>query len=1083
MPTEYVKNANEKGAVDTYAFPEFAAPSEFPVVVARMDDISKRMLRNSTNIRHHYRMRPDLVKILLSILLIVLLALIFRATANEGFTGDTIMNKVQDRANPLAAQQNPVTNPASQIGITQASGSSLRSMSQTALNIPMQVPEGGGGLFTTKSPVNTLSPRIDNESSFLSLVNFCKNTGASMSDPFSDPNFAANCGMCTSSGTLITGETFTTPTGVVVYQKDKDSVNDTQTKNRYKFPRAIPSLNSATCQGASLSDDTVAPVLAINSKMLKEIKGRNACRTNQTFGNSCGQCTADTNSWSYVENPPNGGISETTLVLYGKGTVQVSVQGAAVGSPKSLSMTATVINIGIVTEGSTIKVSVTPDSAGNSPMLYAAMKNTLPNGSDLYLPFDDLINKDEVTGSYPRRLSPMFFADVNLALSQILPSAGQPQGSVKMILDATMPLTFVSSDQIASYDCATGPYTTSQADAELYSSGNDPCLNPPGQGPNRYSEECLQSKIFAAGCSAGGEWYASGLPGAATIGKTIGQINSWLQDMVTNHSTDPSVTKGCSGADTSTPCDQFIGTTQIPNQQCLAYLFANTGARNPRLSASYSSAESFKDFKSLQGNTDQFCQHTGTLNPSTAAGLAELKNVASGYGGYQGVDAVKAYLSDTFSKSVGNLDINMDDSAGGRKTSWTKCFGIQVDDVPVVTTNIIIPKTNIAASFSRGAAYATVNRVDSGQAQQPGTLVLVDKGETQVNLYWVYFKVPPNPPTIDQTLYISGPGIANPQWQASDGARTVSPGLWGYVKSIPNGLYDALVVKLQDAAPGGMFQNSSVWPGAVDLANNSSTAIYSFVAKSPEKLAKSLAHETMKSGAVKVNPCPPATGNPVYESVEVGTPGNSPWYGWGGWENNAPPAGNGVKWIWATKNANSDAPAGPYYNFSYNYCNNQNITSALLACGIDNIGTVTLNGATIFTGGGGFGQKTVTLVPGQNTIVINAMNQGGPAGVWLALTSNKPCNSWTFVPNKNYNGLACPPGSSDAVGNGRCHVQSLSAAQAMCDANPSCVGVTKDNGGYEPRSGGFQDWGGMNSWSCSNTGNILCKTDSSWVCN
>ena len=1069
-------------------------------------------------------MKPDLVKILLSVLLLVLLALLYRANAKEGYA-DTLMNKVQDRANPLAAQQNPLSNPASQIGITQASGSSLRSMSQTALNIPMQVPSLGG-LFTTKPPVNTLSPRIDNESSFLGLVDFCKNTGASMSDPFSDANFAANCGMCTSSGTLITGEKFTSPTGVVVYQKDKDNVNDTQTKNRYKFPRAIPSLKSATCQGATLSDDSVAPVLAITGKMLKEILGRNACRTNQTFGNSCGQCTADTNSWSYVENPPNGGISETTLYLYGKGTVQISVQGAVVGSPKSLSMTATVINIGIVTEGSTIKVAVTSDSDGNSPMLYAAMKNTLPNGSDFYLPFDDIINKDEVTGSYPRRLSPKFFTDMNMALSQILPSAGQPRGSVQMVLDATMPLTFVSSDQIASYDCTTGPYTTSQADAELYSSDTDPCLNPAGQGPGNYSQECIQGKLFAAGCSTGGDWYTNGLPGAATAGKNLGQINSWLQDKVTNSSTDPSVTKGCYGEDTSTPCDQFIGTAQIPNQQCLAYLYANTGAQNPRLGQAYSSGG---DFLSLQKNTDQFCQPAGTLNPSTVVGLAELKSAASGYSSYKGVDAVKAYLSDTFSKAIGNLDINIDDSAGGRKTSWTKCFGIQVDDVPIVTTTIRIPATNVMASFNRGAAYATANNIcpnATGSPVYPSIEVGTPAGSPWYSwggwesgapaagngVYWIWgtqngnVDAPSNVYYNFSYIFCNTHGITN---------AVLSAGIDNYGtilingKSVFNGgagtgiINITLVPGQNTIAVNDAFNAggpAGIWLAITNPANgqvlcktNSAWVCNPGInppAPPPPPRQVSIALATSLPPTPPpppppppppANPCPPATGNPVNASIEVGTPGNSTWYGWGGWENNAPPAGNGVKWIWATKNANSDAPAGPYYKFSYNYCNNQNILSANLACGIDDIGTVYLNGIQIFSGGGGFGQKTVTLVPGQNTIVIDAANTGGPAGVWLALTKvpipvtplPPRCKAWVGpYGNQNYNGAAiCPPGSSDAqTGAGRCHVPTLSQAQANCDADPRCVGVTLDNAGFEPREGpGKTVWSGMTSWACNPT--------------
>ena len=848
-------------------------------------------------------MRDGLVKILFIIILIVFIAILFRPT--EGFD-DTVMNKVQDRANPLASGQHPLTNPSADIGIPQSSGSSLRTMSQAALNIPMQIPVERG-IFRTSSQINTLSPRIDNESSFLGLVKFCKETGASLADPFTDSNFLQNCGMCMSSGTLITGEKFTEPTGVVVYQEDKKTVYGTKDKNKYRFPRAIPSLKSATCDGASLFDDSIVPVLAIDQNMFKVITNRNYCRTHQTFGNSCGQCTSDTSSWSYVQNPPDGGIYETSLYLYGKGLVQVSVGGKPVGSAQSLSPTALIIDLGVVTEGTNIQVKVTTDKDGSSPYLYSALKNTLPNGSDFFLPFDDIVNKDEITGSYPRRMSPKFFTDMSLALSQLLPSPGQPTGKVQMILDATMPLTFVGQDQIAAYDCETGPYTMTQEDAENYISGMDPCLNPPGQGPNNYSEECIQSKLFAAGCSTGGDWYLNGLPGTATFGNTIGDINTWLQDQVANNSTDPNVAKGCYGQDLSTPCDQYIGNSEIPDQQCLAYLYSNTSAQNRRLGLGYPSGGD--KYLSLEKNTDQFCQPAGLLNPGTKIGLAELQNVAGGYSGYKGVDAVKAYLSDVFTKAVGNLDINIEDSAGGRKTSWMKCFGIPIDDVP---EEILYEKTTITRPvLINGPIHGVPDPiVDPGQIPQPP----------------ITYKPPPtnNPPVVD-------PGIKPPP-----------PG---------------------DKPPPH---------------TNNPPPIVNPVIKPPPPADKPPVPPS--------NPCTTATGSPVYPSIQVGTPGNSPWHGGGGWEINAPPVGNGVMWIWNTPNGNKGIPTtGNYYKFSYVFCNTQNITKVFIACGIDNNGSVTLNGTQIMSGAGGLGQKAATLVPGSNTIVIEAANAGGPGGVWLAI--------------------------------------------------------------------------------------------------
>lgn len=628
-------------------------------------------------------MKAGVIKILLVCVFVIFVFLLLRFTHTssntEGFN-DTIGEKVQDRANPMAAKQHPLRNPAAPIGISESSGASLRSMSQTALNVPIQVPNGDGS-FSTRDPINKASPRIDNEASFLGLVKFCKEIGSIPdTNPFANADFAANCGMCMTSGTLITGETFTQPTGIVVYSKDKDAYYAKQAANAYKFPRAIPSVKSAVCKGATVNDDSVPPILAINSKMYVEISRRNKCRIEQSYGNSCGQCVSDTTSWSYIQNPPDGGIYEVHMILYGQGTVQVSVKGNTVASNQPLGSNATVINLGVVPEDSTFQIKATPDKNGNPPRIYGVLQSTLPNGYLFYLPIEQVILVDEVSGSTPRRLSPKFFSDVERALASIIPSAGKTQ----MILNGVVALTFINPDQISFYDCQNAPYVMSQTNAELLVA--DPCLNPKGQGPNNYTDECVQSLLFNAGCGINGDWYMNGLPGAATVDATKGDINTWLAKTIPKAKTDPAVAKGCYGNDITTPCDEFIGTSSIPNQKCLAYLYSNTSLQNANVGQAYSSRDGY--YTSLNKNTAQFCQPNGSLNPNTNAGLAELQNAAKGYKGYAGVDAVKAYLTDAFTKAVGNLDINIDDSAGGRKTSWMKCFGVIINAPDSISQNL-----------------------------------------------------------------------------------------------------------------------------------------------------------------------------------------------------------------------------------------------------------------------------------------------------------------------------------------------------------------------------------------------------------
>ena len=109
-----------------------------------------------------------------------------------------------------------------------------------------------------------------------------------------------------------------------------------------------------------------------------------------------------------------------------------------------------------------------------------------------------------------------------------------PDGEIRFV---TCPKTYVTADQIAFYDCGAGPFTTIQGNGTLLTNKSDPCLNPAGQGPNTYSKACLQSRIISSGCSTEGKWYLNGLPGTATAGVPLGDIDKWMHAQ--KHKADP----------------------------------------------------------------------------------------------------------------------------------------------------------------------------------------------------------------------------------------------------------------------------------------------------------------------------------------------------------------------------------------------------------------------------------------------------------------------------------------------------------------------------------------------------------------
>ena len=152
--------------------------------------------------------------------------------------------------------------------------------------------------------------------------------------------------------------------------------------------------------------------------------------------------------------------------------------------------------------------------------------------------------------------------------------------------------------------------------------------------------------------------------------------------------------------------------------------------------------------------------------------------------------------------------------------------------------------------------------------------------------------------------------------------------------------------------------------------------------------------------------CPKPSGTPVYPIFEVGTIANNPWYRNSAWENNSPPLGNGVMWIWAEPKANSIALGDIKYTIENNFCNTANIQNAIIWGSVDNYGTLYINGTKIVDFSGPIPFTNIKLNSGTNNIKMIAYNAGkGPAGLWLAIkdstTQNlifKTDSTWVFNP-------------------------------------------------------------------------------------
>ena len=519
---------------------------------------------------------------------------------------------VQDRVNPLAAKTNPTANPAAPIGLSVAEAGSLRRMSMAALNSYTQNHTSSGGLtnvlpgnyegFDTQGiidPLDTaLSVPISDETSMLAMEKYCREytiTG----NPFDDATFAANCGVCMSTGNF--NDAANTPivntpagTGVLLYRADKDRAYARKTANNYRYPRAMPSLGRAVCAGATTQDnDANLPTLAIDAAMYSELKGQAACIFTQDYATdkSCGKCLTDPTSWTYIKQPASEGMQPTNLILVGSGLVTVTSNGQPVvdadgkeiadvalstTTPLSVGLGNFLVNgtvRGYINEGEPFVVSVKPAGV-TVPYVGGLIQSTVPNGST-YIEemYNTILTDDANSGNVPKIGQPKLgVSTFGLYVKRIIPTTPMPSGAA-MRLSCKMPMTFLSNN-LSQYTCPDGPLINSLEDANALI--KDECT---GQSPGGYSQNCLGKIILEAGCSTGGTWYSSGLPAAATTGNNVGQIRNWITAQQVNRN-QPAVSMGCYGINNSSPCDGASPGTP-PTAECLKYLYDNTSENNP----------------------------------------------------------------------------------------------------------------------------------------------------------------------------------------------------------------------------------------------------------------------------------------------------------------------------------------------------------------------------------------------------------------------------------------------------------------------------------------------------------------------
>lgn len=586
------------------------------------------------------------------------------AGAGTGADAQTVVNNI---SSPLARDINPLQKGFAEIGISSAKANEIKANVRAGLNLP-EIEIVGDGTRRLVQPSVQNEARVDDEDSFLGTVAFCAKQGRT-ENPFSDPRFATSCGMCMTKGKLLTGESFSVPTGVVVFPADREKALKDMKTNGYLYPRVIPSMNAALCEGASVGDDA-KPSLALTSQQYMDYKSRANCLKQRTVGEKgCAQCF-NTDTYTYVgENP---GVEPLTLTLYGLGLATVKSRGIVQGkekTPLSLS-TPTIIDMKRILEGQIFEITVEQGET-NGPRVSGFFSSALANGSKFQMPLENLALVDKQTGAAPRRTGFLYSPAYG---NRLVVLSGGPQKSM-LSMDITLPFTFLESDEIGTYDCPSAPLMRLKESASQFST--DPCTK---GNPGSYSAECLRQRILDAGCTPLGDAYknpqqeAGNLGISAFIDKILRYAN--MKDI------DREAAAKCTGqtAALTTPCDAFLsgaGARAAGSgsslQACLSFLYKNESDGTP-VGKAYSGVSSLA-YTSTNPKTGKpsYCSDSGTLNPSNSK---ELEGVfTNGYKSKKGIEAVKNYISDIFLRATDDgLAATVSDASGGRATSIAKCF-------------------------------------------------------------------------------------------------------------------------------------------------------------------------------------------------------------------------------------------------------------------------------------------------------------------------------------------------------------------------------------------------------------------------
>ena len=485
------------------------------------------------------------------------------------------------------------------------------------------------------------------------LIEKCEAIKTDDCSAFDDSTFGRDCGLCIEPGEDHNGKV--SLGGRVLLKSHRESLNEV---TRGEGITTIPQYKAdiGTCPANRL--------VTTKSQCLK-LKAELTCNKAASFDQAgCVQCSADA-SYMILDNSLM--VGPGTLSLTGTGTLQFTESGFP-SITKTLSNQPVVIPLqGSSMTQFTCAVTASTATPNETVSIVGYLYGATATGKfviDLYR----LILTDTLTGRKPRtngRVTINSIGDVN----ELVPGFGQKA----MNLVGNSPYTFAEPQSQEAEKC-NSPFLITSAAAEFL--GTDPCYAK-GSAPGKFSQDCLQNAFLSNGCVQAGTGYPTNdakrtallINPVTGMPRSLNDIAKYIYDNAMIAATGllngqtveieewSAASEFCTGKRIISPCDTPAKSSGPLSAQCLNYLWLNKGSGTP-LGATYS--ESLTQSRSSDGTKVEYCKATGTMSPSTPAGLAYWRTKG-------GVESVMSAMNELHTKANTNR--------GLQNEFMSQCYG------------------------------------------------------------------------------------------------------------------------------------------------------------------------------------------------------------------------------------------------------------------------------------------------------------------------------------------------------------------------------------------------------------------------